>query len=376
PYTVTQEDVNAGNITNNVTADGNKPDGSAVLQASDTYVIDATNPDVTLCNDGGISIVKAATSNASGCVSEGDQIVYTFTVDNTGEVSISDIVIMDDLLGGNITASLTLAGDTNANNILDPTETWVFTADPYTVTQDDVNAGNITNNVTADGNKPDGSAVLQASDTYVIDATNPDVTLCNDGGISIVKAATTNASGCVSEGDQIVYTFTVDNTGEVSISDIVIMDDLLGGNITASLTLAGDTNANNILDPTETWVFTADPYTVTQDDVNAGNITNNVTADGNKPDGSAILQASDTYVIDATNPDVTLCNDGGISIVKAATSNASGCVSEGDQIVYTFTVNNTGEVSISDIVIMDDLLGGNITASLTLAGDTNANNIL
>ncbi|RCU57309.1 hypothetical protein DU428_05785, partial [Oceanihabitans sediminis] len=326
--------------------------------------------------DACFTIVKAATSNASGCVSEGDQIVYTFTVNNTGEVSISDIVIMDDLLGGNITASLTLAGDTNANNILDPTETWVFTADPYTVTQDDVNAGNITNNVTADGNKPDGSAVLQASDTYVIDATNPDVTLCNDGGISIVKAATSNASGCVSEGDQIVYTFTVNNTGEVSISDIVIMDDLLGGNITASLTLAGDTNANNILDPTETWVFTADPYTVTQDDVNAGNITNNVTADGNKPDGSAVLQASDTYVIDATNPDVTLCNDGGISIVKAATSNASGCVSEGDQIVYTFTVNNTGEVSISDIVIMDDLLGGNITASLTLAGDTNANNIL
>ncbi|WP_299126400.1 hypothetical protein, partial [uncultured Winogradskyella sp.] len=130
------------------------------------------------------------------------------------------------------------------------------------------------------------------------------------------------------------------------------------------LTLIGDTNNNGQLDPSETWVFTAPDYTVTQADVDAGNITNNVTANGLEPDGTTPVQATDTYIIDANNPDVTLCDDGGIAIVKTASSSTStGCVGEGDLVTYTFTVTNTGDVSINSITITDDLLGGDITAT-------------
>ncbi|WP_407557919.1 beta strand repeat-containing protein, partial [Winogradskyella sp. 4-2091] len=375
-YTITQANVDAGNITNNVTASGLQPDGTTAVQATDTYVIDANNPDVTLCNDGGINIVKTASSSTTGCVGEGDLITYTFTVTNTGDVSINSITITDDLLGGNITSSLTLTGDTNTNDLLDPTETWIFTAPDYTITQANVDAGNITNNVTADGLQPDGTTAVAATDTYVIDASNTDVTLCNDGGINIVKSASSSTTGCVGEGDLITYTFTVTNTGNVSINSITITDDLLGGDITSSLTLTGDTNTNGLLDPTETWIFTAPDYTITQANVDAGNITNNVTADGLQPDGTTAVQATDTYIIDASNTDVTLCNDGGINIVKSASSSTTGCVGEGDLITYTFTVTNTGNVSINSITITDDLLGGNITSLLTLTGDTNTNGLL
>ena len=339
-------------------------------------MIDASNTDVTLCDAGSIAVVKAASSATIGCVGEGDLVTYTFTVTNTGDVSINTITITDDLLGGDITATLTLTGDTDNDGLLDPTETWIFTAPDYTITQADVDAGNITNNVTADGLEPDGTTTVQATDTYVIDASNSDVTLCSDSGIVVFKAASSATVGCVGVDDLVTYTFTVVNNGQVSISNITITDDLLGGDITATLSLVGDTDNDGLLDPTETWIFTAPDYTITQADVDAGNITNNVTADGLEPDGTTPVQATDTYVIDASNTDVTLCDDGSIAVVKAASSSTIGCVGEGDLVTYTFTVTNTGDVSINSITITDDLLGGDITATLTLAGDTDNDGLL
>ncbi|WP_299126403.1 hypothetical protein, partial [uncultured Winogradskyella sp.] len=99
-YTITQADVDAGNITNNVTAEGLEPDGTTTVQATDTYVIDAGNPDVTLCSDSGIVVFKSASSSTTGCVGPGDLVIYTFRVINNGQVSINTITITDDLLGG------------------------------------------------------------------------------------------------------------------------------------------------------------------------------------------------------------------------------------------------------------------------------------
>ena len=66
----------------------------------------------------------------------GETIEYTITVDNTGNVDLTNVVLTDTFAGG---ASL-VSGDTNTNSILETTETWVYSAD-YTVTQADLNAG-------------------------------------------------------------------------------------------------------------------------------------------------------------------------------------------------------------------------------------------
>ncbi|WP_299103569.1 Ig-like domain-containing protein, partial [uncultured Winogradskyella sp.] len=149
---------------------------------------------ITIDGVAGLSIEKSASSSTVGCVGEGDTITYTFTVTNSGSVLINSITIIDDLLGGDITSSLTLTGD-NGDGILDPTETWIFTAPDYTITQANVDAGNITNNVTANGLEPDGTTTVVATDTYIIDANNTEVTLCNDGGINIVKSASSSTTG-------------------------------------------------------------------------------------------------------------------------------------------------------------------------------------
>ena len=58
------------------------------------------------------------------------------TVDNTGNVDLTNVVLDDVFAGG---ATL-VSGDANADSILETTETWVYSAD-YVVTQADLNAG-------------------------------------------------------------------------------------------------------------------------------------------------------------------------------------------------------------------------------------------
>ena len=69
-------------------------------------------------------------------------IEYTITVDNTGNVDLTDVVLDDVFAGG---ATL-VSGDTNNNSILETTETWIYSAD-YVVTQADLNAGTALVNV-------------------------------------------------------------------------------------------------------------------------------------------------------------------------------------------------------------------------------------
>uniref|UniRef100_UPI002623F16A DUF7507 domain-containing protein n=1 Tax=uncultured Winogradskyella sp. TaxID=395353 RepID=UPI002623F16A len=241
-------------------------------------------------------------------------VTYTFTVTNTGDVSINSVTITDDLLGGDITATLTLTGD-NGDGILDPTETWVFTAPDYTITQADVDAGNITNNVTAEGLEPDGTTTVQATDTYVIDANNPDVTLCNESGLQLIKTGVfnnENGNDCTEIGETITYTFTVTNNGDIALGNVIISDPLLE-NATPPVSInfvSGDTDSDNQLDPDETWIYNA-TYLVTQIDIDATQVINTATVTAEEVVNGTIITASSQTITDliedTTPPDISNC---------------------------------------------------------------------
>jgi uncharacterized repeat protein (TIGR01451 family) len=65
----------------------------------------------------------------------GEVIEYTITVDNTGNVDLTNVVLDDVFAGG-----ATLVSGDDGDLVLETGETWVYSAD-YTVTQADLNAG-------------------------------------------------------------------------------------------------------------------------------------------------------------------------------------------------------------------------------------------
>ena len=72
----------------------------------------------------------------------GDVLTYEYAVENTGNVFVSAIAVTDDKIAS-VTCDVAATGNNDAN--LDPGETVICTAS-YTVTQADIDAGEVTNN--------------------------------------------------------------------------------------------------------------------------------------------------------------------------------------------------------------------------------------
>ena len=142
----------------------------------------------------------------------GETIEYTITVANTGNVDLTGVILTDTFAGG---ATL-ISGDTNNNGILETNEIWTYSAD-YVVTQADLNAGvPLVNVATVDTNQTDP----QQDDA--ISTVDQDVLL------TIVKSLTNVDDAVVdTAGETIEYTITVDNTGNVDLTSVVLADRLL-----------------------------------------------------------------------------------------------------------------------------------------------------
>ncbi|MDP5077333.1 MAG: hypothetical protein NWQ19_04530, partial [Nonlabens sp.] len=351
--------------------------------SDDNSILENDATSVTLCSSPAIAVLKTSVFNdlnADGCANPNETITYTFTVSNQGNTSLASIVLNDPLVGGLVAGPV--SGDTDADGELDPTEQWIYTA-TYTIDQDDINAGQVTNQATVSGVNVSNASqtVTDLSDETSISGNAPTVTpICTAASIAVVKAGVfndLNADGCTDTGDTISYTFTVSNTGNVSLSGVSLNDPLLGGLVAGPI--SGDTNADGILDVTEVWTYTSD-YAITQNNINAGQITNQATVTGVNVADVTITVTDDSDDTSVTEDDATvivLCTTSGIAVVKAGVyndANADGCANVGETIDYTFTVTNQGNASLINVVLNDPLLGGVIAGPVS--GDVNMDGIL
>jgi DNA repair protein RadC/predicted transport protein len=238
--------------------------------------------------------------NENGVIDAGDQINYTLTVTNNGSVDLTDVVVSDEMiiLEEN-TVALLIVGDSV-----------VFTG-VYTITQDDIDTGEVINIAFAEGVDPLGDIVVDQSDDPMDttdtdgdgdgDGEDPTITLIDQlPSLNITKTASYqdfNADGFANAGDQIIYTFVVMNTGNVTLTDVQVDDPMV--------IVAGDPVT---LLPGESANFTA-VYIITEEDVANGEIVNVATAVALAPFGVEVIDVSDDPedpTTDVDDPTVTV----------------------------------------------------------------------
>ena len=341
-YIITQANLDTGSVTNTAKVTAKNPQNIDVSDTSGTTVDNDDPTVIVLPKLASIALVKTGIYNGNASKAEvGDVITYTFTVKNTGNVTVKDIVINDTKLG---TANLAIVPSSLA-----PLATGVITR-YYTITQADIDSGNVTNTAIATGKDPQNIDVIDTSGTTVDNDTSTETPLPKSASIALVKVGTYKGDPTKAKvGDKITYTFTVFNSGNVTVSNIVINDAKLGAN---NLAVVPGTLA-----PLATGVVTQD-YTITQADIDLGKVINTATTTGQDPQGIDVQDTSGTAIGNDTETVIDLPKSGSLAFVKTGVYNGDAAKAKvGDKITYTFTVTNTGNVTISNILINDAKLG-------------------
>ncbi len=310
-YTTTQADVDSGEVASSATASGDPAIGQRIASAPSAVSVPSIPAPA-------VSLVKSVDVTE---LTVGQVATYTFEVQNTGNVTLDAITVDDPLVG--LSA---IACDTTT---LAPNEVATCTA-TYEITQTDIDElVQLVNTATASGVPPTGTAV----DSNAATAAIPPVVMPS---LMVEKTASEDSYDAV--GDVLHYGFTVTNTGNVTLHDVVVADPLPGLSEVAceSTTLAPGASAT-----------CAATYVVQQADLDDGSVVNNATASGVLADGSTATSEPSSVEVDAIqNPDLQLTK----SVVESD-------FTVGETLHFRFDVVNTGNVTVNELAIDDAMEG-------------------
>ncbi|KKI22349.1 MULTISPECIES: DUF7507 domain-containing protein [unclassified Leucobacter] len=332
-----------------VTVTGTVDPATKDSRLSNTATVSSTTPDPVESNNRStiavpvagaprVELVKTAAAprdaNGSGRIDAGDTVAYTFTIRNTGDVSLTGAAITDPMLGGAVAcpqlpASLAPGGEVACAPVA------------YTLTQQDLDRGTVHN---------EASVVAQSARGTADDDAEANVTIPAVDAVSLRKVAgkvtDTNGSGHVDAGDRISYVFTVTNTGTTTLKQAKITDPMLGGAV-ACPALDGVELA-----PGQSVACAPVAYTLTQQDIDGGVVKNTAKVVAKSPTGTVDDTAAASADIERT---------AGIDLHKQVglirDTNTDGRVSAGDTVDYSFRVDNIGNTTLQNVKIADPLLG-------------------
>ncbi|TKV25570.1 hypothetical protein FDK12_14935, partial [Arthrobacter sp. NamB2] len=205
-YKVTQADVDRGTVKNTATA--------TAIDRTRTPV--TTSPsDVTIPSEAAPSIDLEKSASTETITRAGQEITYSFVVKNTGNMTLKNVKVIDDVEQFSGSGKLSDVTCPDGASSLAPGATVICFAS-YTATQADVDAGVITNVATATGTPLRGSSpVSKPSDATVTAPASP--------SLSVMKSASTET--ITEAGQEITYSFLIENTGNVTLTDVTAVDD-------------------------------------------------------------------------------------------------------------------------------------------------------
>ena len=317
-YTVTEADIVNGTFTNNVKATFSGVDKE--YTGTDTVdKFEESNPHMTITK-------TTKNADADHIYKLGETINYVITVENDGNLTLTNVKIEDALTGNAGENAWTI--DTFA-----PGETQTFEAS-YVVTEADVIAGKVVNNATGEAENPDP----KKEETPVTPGEKEDPVETPNPGLTVIK--TSDKTGEVKLGDKITYTITVTNNGNVTISGVKLEDSLTGDDWTLGNIKPGET------------VTKKTTYTVTEKDIIAGKVENHATATGKEPGGKDITgEGEKTVTTEESNPQITVTKE------TTSTPKNGKTYALGEKITYKITAKNTGNLTLTDVTVSDELTG-------------------
>lgn len=289
-----------------------------------------------------ISLAKSA--DVSTYVGSGETITYTYVVTNDGPLPINtgqNIQISDDKIGIINCPAIGGAIAVGGTHICTGT---------YNTTAGDASAASVVNIATAGigtGAQSFATRLQSNSDTETVIREIPAITLSKSSGTPTI------ASGAVptlsDAGDTIIYSYTVNNTGNVPVENVVITDPgpTFNGN-TGTGTLSVFSPASATIPVSGSQVFTA-TYTLSQLDVdNSVGVTNGVSNTANSSGASSGGVAANS---NNSTAQTTITGGPNITVTKAASPDVN--VPVGVTVTYTYVVTNTGNQTVSNIDLTD-----------------------
>ncbi len=353
------------------TWDTTPEEGSALEQNKTylyTYTLKKTEPSIT--------VTKVAQEDT---VKVGEEIHYTVTVTNNGNVDLTNVVVKDTLWTNGNTVSVKV-GEAVANYTVEDGAITIETLGKNTVatitySYTATSVGTVTNEVTADSDQTDLTDPVK-EETTVTEADNPAISITKTAS---VKGLELKEGDTVDVGDTITYTLKVENTGNTSFDTVTVTDTMwTSGKVTQITQKIGDTEyltnlpENGIwtivprvtddptFDPGETWTCTY-TYTVQDGDTTIENTATVSTTDGG-PDGS------DTITIPVTGYDLSI--DKVLTSVNGDPYQEGSKVRPGDVLTYTINVTNNNEETVTSFTVSDNLWQENQVETITIGAAT------
>ena len=342
----TWDDVPVGNGIGTIVGFGEDEAGHLYLTTLEGRVRRFTLPEPVV----EISVTKQATfttdTGTPGQGDPGDVVSYSVLVTNTGDATVTDLVVEDSFAGG---APQTLSC---VPTTLDAEDVAICVSYEHTITQGEFDAGVALGNVAeATALDPDENEVVASANASIdIGPAEAVLTLAID-----TQVASDDGDAAADAGEHIVSTFTVTNDGDVTIAGVALT-------ATPGGVLACEPA---VLAPQAVAACGSIDTTTGQSDVDAGlPIAHAASVQGASARGDIVSDSGQTSTpVGAAAPALQAA----IELVLQNDVDGDGLVDEGDTVQVDVTVDNTGNVTLGDVAIAVQPGGAGSCAPATIA---------
>ncbi|MDR9853448.1 hypothetical protein RJP21_07545 [Paenibacillus sp. VCA1] len=286
---------------------------NVVTATSDQVGPETANADVIVTGASAIALTKTVSPTEA---SPGSTVTYTFVVTNTGNTTLSDVLLSDPLLNISQEIGSLAIGESRTITV------------PFVIPQhesiDFVNTANVIGHF--------GPVEVTAEASAAVALILPSFTL--------TKAVDPTEAF---PGEEVLFTYTLTNTGNVPLTNISLSDPLLAFTSTIPTLAPGASTSGSI------------PFVIPVDAAAGVTFTNVLTA--------APMET------EAQTASATVTALGAPSITLTKTSSVASAM-PGETVTYTITVTNTGNMDLISVGVGDELLGLNEVIPVLAVGQS------